>query len=200
MAKRAARRAARGHTRGRAAAALAGVVLVGLAVLQVAIDRGVATPLEVRRPDGSTGTALVLYHPGLGDFQERLTDAFARGLEAAGWRVERTTTSASAPTELAGYDLLVLGVHTYWFAPDGPTRRWLARAELGGTPVVALVSALGAAERALRVTADRIAAAGGRILAVEPYYVMHPNDEADPRPNVEVALARAFAAGRATAP
>lgn len=191
-------RPARGRRFGRAALPIVLAALAALAVLQVAIEREVTREVEVRGPDGRAGTALVLYHPGLSELQEQLTDAYAGGLVEAGWRVERTTTSAAAPGDLTGYDLLVLGVHTYWWAPDGPTRRYLGRVEdLDGLPVVALVSALGAAGRALRVTEARIEAAGGTPQAVLPFFVMRPNDETDPRPNEVVALEAAYRAGLA---
>ncbi len=175
-------------------------VLVGLGVLQAAIERETVSPLRVVNPDGQAGTALVLHHPGLSDLQEQLTTAFSGALIEADWRVERTTTSASAPVELEGYDLLVLGTHTYWWAPDGPTRRYLERADgLDGIPTVALVSALGGADRAVRVTEERVRAAGGRPERVQPFFVLRPNDEADPRPNREVALEQAALAGAAAA-
>lgn len=167
-------------------------VAVALAALQFAIERETASPVEVANPDGGAGHALVLYHPGLSDLQEALSDAFVAGLVERGWRVTRTTTSASAPADVGAYDLLALGAHTYWWAPDGPTRRYLARVgDLGGTPIVALLSALGAAGRAEVRTVDLIARHGGRLVEVRPFYVMRPNDEADPRPNRVVALERA---------
>jgi hypothetical protein len=198
--RRDADRSPRGRRLGRAALPFLAAALVALAALQVAIEREVTSEIEVRGPDGRAGIALMLYHPGLSGLQEQLTDAYADGLVEAGWRVERTTTSAAAPVDLTGYDLLVLGVHTYWWAPDGPTRRYLGRVEdLDGLPVVALVSALGAAGRALRVTEVRIEAAGGTPQAVLPFYVLRPNDETDPRPNDQVALEAAYRAGLAAA-
>jgi hypothetical protein len=192
------KRSARGRRLGRAALPFLAAALVALAALQLAIEREVTSEVEVRGLDGRAGTALMLYHPGLSALQEQLTDAYADGLVEAGWRVERTTTSAAAPVDLTGYDLLVLGVHTYWWAPDGPTRRYLGRvADLDGLPVVALVSALGAAGRALRVTEARIEAAGGAPQAVLPFYVLRPNDETDARANDQVALEAAYRAGLA---
>lgn len=174
------------------AVAFLGVVGVALAVLQVAIERETVGPLEVLNPDGAAGHALVLYHPGLSDLQGALTDAFMAGLVDLDWRVSRTTTSAAAPVDVSAYDLVALGVHTYWWAPDGPTRRYLTRAgDLGGTPVVVLLSALGATGRAEVRSADWVTRHGGRVMAVRSFFTMRPNDETDPRPNREVALARA---------
>lgn len=172
------------------------VVLVGaaLAALQVAIERETVGPLEVANPEGRAGHALVLYHPGLSDLQRALTDAFTAGLVERDWRVSRTTTSAEAPVDLEPYDLLALGVHTYWWAPDGPTRRYFARVgDLGGRPVAVLLSALGASGRAEARSADLVETHGGRVLEVRSFFVLRPNDETDPRPNREVALDRARA-------
>jgi hypothetical protein len=173
---------------------------VALAYLQFSINRETVSGLEVLNPQGTAGTALIVYHPGLSDFQERLTSAFAKGLVDEGWRVERTTTSPSAPSEISGYDLLVLGVHTYWWSPDGPTRRYLERVgDLSGTPTVALLSALGAAGRSQRLTEELIRSSGGEVVTVLPLFTMRPNEENDPRPNQEVALELAHRAGREAA-
>jgi hypothetical protein len=173
---------------------IAALVAIGvaLAALQFAIERETVGAVEVANPDGGAGHALVLYHAGLSDLQEALSDAFVAELVERDWRVTRTTTSASAPADVEAYDLLALGVHTYWWAPDGPTRRYLARVgDLGGTPVAVLLSALGAAGRAEARSAERITDHGGRVVEVRPFFVMRPNDETDPRPNRAVALERA---------
>lgn len=165
---------------------------VALAALQFAIERETVGALDVVNAGGGAGHALVLYHPGLSGLQEALSDAFVAGLVERDWRVTRTTTSASAPTDFAAYDLLALGVHTYWWAPDRPTRRYLARAgDLGGTPVAVLLSAFGATGRAEARSADWVARHGGRVLEVRPFFVLRPNDETDPRPNRVVALEHA---------
>jgi len=167
-------------------------IAVALAALQFAIERETVSPVEVIHPDGGAGHALVLYHPGLSDLQASLSDAFVAELVARDWRVSRTTTSASAPADVGAYDLLALGVHTYWWAPDGPTRRYLARVgDLQGTPVVVLLSALGAAGRAEARSAEWITRHGGRVVDVRPFFVLRPNDETDPRPNRVVAIERA---------
>ena len=173
---------------------VAALLGAALGALQFAIERETVSPLEVANPAGSAGHALVLYHPGLSDLQRELTDAFTAGLVERDWQVSRTTTSAAAPADLAPYDLLALGVHTYWWAPDGPTRRYLARAgDLGGRPVAVLLSALGASGRAEARSADWVEDHGGRVLEVRSFFVLRPNDETDPRPNREVALDRARA-------
>ena len=169
---------------------------IAVAGLQVSINRETISTLELFNPAGSAGTAFIVYHPGLSNLQAELSSAFAKGLTEKGWRVERSTTSQAAPTDLANYDLLVLGVHTYWWAPDGPTIRYLQRlSNLHKKPTVALLSALGASGRSERLTRARIEAVNGKVIHVMPFWVMRPNDENDARPNHEVALAKAYQEG-----
>ena len=171
---------------------LAGLALA-LAWLQVSINRETVSDLEILNPTGAAGTALIVYHPGLSKLQNELTSAFAMGLTDQGWRVERTTTSPAAPSDLAVYDLLVLGVHTYWWSPDDPTVRYLRRVgDLQAKPTVALLSALGATGRAERLTRARIEAVNGSVVDVQPFWVLRPNDESDPRPSPDVALDMAY--------
>jgi hypothetical protein len=172
-----------------------GLVLI-MIWLQFSINRETVSTLEVINPQGKVGTALIVYHPGLSDLQDQLTSAFTKGLSENGWRVERTTTSTSAPTTLTNYDLLVLGVHTYWWSPDGPTLRYLKRVgDLQEKPTLALLSALGATGRSERITRARIEAAKGKVVAVHPFWVMRPNKDSDQRPNREVALDMAYQVG-----
>ena len=168
-----------------------------LAGLQVAINRERVSDVTVLNPEGAAGTALVVYHPGLSDLQQKLTRSFADGLVSNGWRVEITTTSQEAPTDLSDYDLLTLGVHTYWFAPDRPTRQYLKRLDdLNGKPTAALLTGLGSTGRAENRTEAFIREANGEVIDVMPFWVLRPNDEEDPRPNGEVALEMANEAGR----
>jgi hypothetical protein len=64
--------------------------------LQWRIDQDVETPVTVANPDGRTGKALLVYQPGLTNFQEKVVTAFTEGLVASGWRVSITTPSVRA--------------------------------------------------------------------------------------------------------
>ena len=67
-----------------------------------------------------------------------ITRAFSEGLVSNGWRVDVTTASKEAPTDLTGYDLLVLSAPTYDWVPAKPIQRYLERlGDLGGQPVPA---------------------------------------------------------------
>jgi hypothetical protein len=108
------------------------VLAIILAILAMAwvlsywwLNNEVPYKAEVRNPEGDRGSALVVYHPGRGTFHPRVVGGFVEGLMSSGWRVEVATASAQASTELAGYDLLVLGSPTYWFTPSLPVTRYL---------------------------------------------------------------------------
>ena len=98
-----------------------------VARLYVRASREIVSEIAILNPKGSTGTALLVYSAGLGGFLARVSRAFAEGLVANDWRVEMTTASVQAPTDLSGYDLLILGGHTYFWTPDRVIQRYLSR-------------------------------------------------------------------------
>jgi flavorubredoxin len=157
------------------------VVLV-LFVVVVLLDYGrnkeVVSEIKSLNPEGDGGTALVVYHPGKSDFQHRVFSGFVEGLVSRGWRVEITTPSFRAPTDLSGYDLLVLGGPTYWFTPNRPIRRYLSRlGDLGGQRTVTIITALGAGERSTSVMEKQVREANGDLVNALLLYKMRPNDD-----------------------
>jgi hypothetical protein len=126
------------------------ILIIILALLAAAwilsywwLNKEVAGKVEIHNPEGDGGSALVVYHPGRGTFHRQVIDGFAEGLVASGWRVEVATASNHAPTELANYDLLVLGSPTYWFTPSLPIRRYVRQiGDLAGQPTVTIVTGL----------------------------------------------------------
>ncbi|HEY9109311.1 MAG TPA: hypothetical protein VIN58_21735 [Roseateles sp.] len=184
---------------------VAGAILVSLlgAVLTViwASTREQPTPLSPMNTTGPAGRALVVYHPGLSDFPDRITAAFARGLIGAGWRVDRTTASEEALADLADYDLLVLGSPVYANAPAMPLVHYLERlGDLGGKPVALVFTAAGDAGPALATSAEEIARRHGRVVGRFGYITQKPNA---PTPgdfggsNTAQAVAMAHQAGEA---
>jgi flavorubredoxin len=161
------------------------VLIVVLVVLAAAgalsylwLNKEVVSEVEVRNPEGDAGTALVVYHPGKSDFQEKVTYAFAEGLASNGWRVEITTASAQAPTDFSGYDLLVLGGSTYWFTPSRPIRRYLSRlGDLGGQPTATIITAMGLGERSISVMEQQVREANGDLVKSLILYTMRPNED-----------------------
>ena len=96
------------------------VLLCALGWTQYRTNREVTSPPEVLNPAGAGGSALVVYHPGLSDFQQRVSRAFAAGLVAGGWRVELTTANRQARTDLTRYDLPPSGTRS-------PPSSWRSR-------------------------------------------------------------------------
>jgi flavorubredoxin len=117
----------------------ASIAFLALAVLPN-INKDVASGIDVINPSGSK-TALVVYQPGYTGFPKDISYAFADGLASAGWRVEITTASSQAPSDLSGYSLLVLGFPVYGGKPGDPIMRYINRtSDLNGisTVIIAL--------------------------------------------------------------
>lgn len=108
------------------------------------VNQPVVRELETLNPDGAEGAALIVYHPGRSDLQERATSGFADGLVEAGWRVDITTPSAETISDLTEYDLLIFGAQSYTWTPALPLKDYLQRVgDLEGKPVIAIISGLG---------------------------------------------------------
>jgi flavorubredoxin len=142
------------------------------------LNAEVVSRIEVLNPTGVTGKALVVYHAGRSDFQQRVTYAFAQALVSNGWRVEITTASAQAPTDLTAYDLLVVGGPTYYFVPARPIRNYVRRlGDLGGQAAATIVTAMGAGERSASVMEKQIQEANGDLVKALLLFTMRPNED-----------------------
>ena len=82
--------------------------------------------IDVLNANGSQ-TALIIYHPGFSSFMKDTSYAFAEGLVENDWRVEITTASSQAPTDLSDYSLLVLGSGVYADDPSVTIKRHVER-------------------------------------------------------------------------
>ncbi len=115
------------------ALALIAIVAGGGAWFLSAFNKDVASPVVVINP-GGVERALVVYQPGLSSGPRDASYAFAEGLASAGWRVEVTTASQEAPSDLSGYGLLVLAFPIYGGQPGEAVLRYAARlGDLQGT-------------------------------------------------------------------
>jgi flavorubredoxin len=127
-------------------------------------------------PDGSTGTALVVYHPGRSGFQEMFIHAFSEGLVSNGWRVEISTVSKETPTDLSGYDLLVLSAPTYDWVPAKPIPRYLERlGDLEGQPTAVILSAAGTTTLSVPTMEEMVREANGDLVASYTLWTLIPN-------------------------
>jgi len=161
-------------------------------------SKEVVSQVEVLNPGGERGTALLVYHPGRRGFLHSLIQAFAGGLVSGGWRVEITTASQQAPTDVSGYDLLVLGGPTYFWTPVRPIRAYVRRlGGLEGKPTVTIVTGFGATGRSKSIMEKLVQEANGKLVNSLTFFKLRPNDEEDPRPNREVAMEMGSRAGAA---
>lgn len=163
-------------------------------------NREVASEVTTLNPGGETGRALVVYHPGKSDFQNRVFAGFAEGLVGSGWRVEVTTPSPQAPTGMADYDLLVLGGPTYGFTPNRPIQKYVSRlGDLGGKPTVTIITALGMGERSSGRMEQLVRQANGKLVRALVLYKARPNDDDNPvggRQNQDIAVEMATQAAK----
>jgi hypothetical protein len=173
----------------RATLVAAGILGVGLAIVSVVVQTEGDYVLEDLGGDGP-GRALVLYHPSRdARFSDDLSLAVAEGLQEVGLSVHRATVTSGTPRQPQGYTMIVVVANTYYWTPDRPTRRYLARARLGGTPVLGLMAGAGSTGRAERVLAEALRETGAEVIATRSFWLWRPNDEnRTDEPNRGVAL------------
>ena len=177
-----------------------GVLTVAWVSSYLWLNAETVSGIEVQNPAGEVGTALVVDHPGRGSFHARVVSGFVEGLVAGGWRVETITASGQAPTDLSGYDLLVLGSPTYWFAPSWPIRRYLDRlGDLVGQVTVTIITGMGAGERSAFLMQRKVQEANGELVSGLLFYRLRPNDDenyVNPEQNQALAVKLAMQAAR----
>lgn len=180
------------------------VIVIGVGSLmwvRASVSTERVTPVTTLNPQGARGRVLLVYHPGLSDFPERVVGAFADGLAQSGWRIDRTTASREAPADLAGYDLVVLGSPIYG-GLSKPMVDYIARlGSFAGKPVVILLAGAGDTDATLAATRDLVTTANGSLVEALAYTSMRPNEstKAYPGSNTDKAAAMAMDAGKAIA-
>lgn len=177
-------------------AAVIGLILV---LSYAWINWPVRSDVETLNAEGEAGSALVVYHSGLTDFQRQVSYGFAEGLAFNGWRVDLTTASTQAPTVLSSYDLLVVGGPTYYWMPARTIRRYVKRLDLGGRRVVTIITGMGAGRASSDKMQRDVREAHGDLLRALLFYRMAPNDEDNyegAAQNQALAVEMAMQAGR----
>jgi flavorubredoxin len=153
------------------------IFFVSMAVVAWVEFHEVVSEIKILNPEGDNNTALIVYQKGLRDFQPRVAFAFAEGLVSKGWRVEITTVSSHAPTDISRYDLLVIGWPTYMFNPSLPLRRYLKRiGDLKNKGVVIICTAAGAPAGSCEKMNDLVQATNGVIVKTFTLFSMRPNE------------------------
>jgi hypothetical protein len=145
--------------------------------------------------------ALILYHPSRdAHFSDELSLAVGRGLVSAGLAVERATLTGSTPDALSSYKLVAVISNTYWWTPDRPTLRYLARARLDGIAALGIIGGAGSTGRSQRLLDEALRKSGARVISTRSFWIFRPNEETDSgEPNRQVAMRLAEKLGRDTA-
>ena len=147
-----------------------------LAYASIGMNNDVITEITIKNPQG-TKSALILYHSGLSSFSHDIAYAYAGGLVSNNWRVEITTSSSQAPTNLSKYDLLVILSNTYAFTPDKPTIRQIERlGDLNGSQTVLITLGAGSAQESKQSLESIVSSSNVDIIQTFLLYSMAPNE------------------------
>jgi hypothetical protein len=149
---------------------------------------------------GGPARALVLYHPSRdAHFSDELSMALARGLINAGFAVERATLTGATPAALGNYQLVAVVSNTYWWTPDRPTLRYLARVRLDGTAALGIIGGAGSTGRSQRLLDEALRKTGARVIDTRSFWIFRPNEATESgEPNRQVAMRLAERLGRET--
>jgi flavorubredoxin len=155
-------------------------IVVILAILAtyvgLTLNKDVVSGIDVVNANGSK-SALIVYQPGLSSFPRDVSYAFGNGLAASGWRVEITTASSQAPSDLSKYDLLVLGFPAYSGSPGTAIVRYVDRlANLHGINTVIVACAAGSTGGSADTMKQKVQAAGGTFKEAISLFTMAPNE------------------------
>ena len=155
------------------------VVVCVLGFIFFKINSDYVSGIEVLNADGAQN-ALIIYHPGLSSFMKDVAYAFADGLVENGWKVEITTASSQAPTDLSGYSLLALGSPVYADGPSPTIKRHVERiGDLTGIDTVLLVTSGGSDGGAEATMQQTVEEHNGAVELVLSLFNSAPN-EGDP--------------------
>jgi len=121
-------------------------------------------------------TALVIYQPAVTDFPVEVARAFADGLALSDWRVEVTTASSQAPSNISSYGLLAIVFPIYAGSIPAPIARYLDRVgNLQGTDVAIIGCGAGAEAGTITTLSNRVQEANGTIRQTLALYTLAPN-------------------------
>jgi flavorubredoxin len=124
------------------------ILAIATGLILSRIGKPIERDIEVKNEAG-TEVVLMVHHPGLTGFLGKVMEAFSEGMVSIGYRVEMTTASPRAPTDISKYDLLVLGSPTYGGNASKPLSDYLTTlGDLGEMSVVVIATGLGNATAA----------------------------------------------------
>lgn len=139
------------------------IAIVGaFGIAYVVGSRDIVSPIQVINDSGNK-TALLVYQPGCSSLPKDVSYGFADGLASNGWRVEITTASPEAPSELSNYSLLVLAWPIYGGAAGEATVRYVERiGDLNGMQTVLI--ATGGGKTGFDTMTQKVQAANGAVI------------------------------------
>lgn len=145
------------------------IIVVGLAALVSAFvaayfigSRDIVSPIQVINDSGNK-TALLVYQQGCSSLPKDVSHGFADGLASQGWRIEITTASPEAPSDLSNYSLLVLAWPIYGGAAGQATVRYVDRiGNLDGIQTVLI--ATGGGKTGFDTMTQKVQAANGVVI------------------------------------
>lgn len=141
------------------------ISILTFAFLMVFPQMEKVTELETINAHGETGKILVIYHPGLSNFQKNITDSFVKGLIENDYVIDITTASSKAATEIDAYDLIVLGSPTYGFSPAKPIEDYIKRVgDFKDKKIVILLTGLGIPDESKEKMKELIELGNGSII------------------------------------
>ena len=147
-----------------------------VAYIGLNLNKDVVSGIDIVNPDGSK-SALIVYQPGLSSFPRDVSYAFGNGLAASGWRVEITTASSQAPSDLSKYGLIVLGFPCYGASPGTAIIRYVDRlANLQGIDTVIVACAAGSPGGSVDTMTQKVQAAGGTFKESLSLFTIAPNE------------------------
>jgi hypothetical protein len=150
---------------------------VALAWLNWRVHQETVTPVETLNSGGTAGRVLAVLSPGMSSFPADVMTAFDKGLAEKGWRVDHTTASSEATTDIGAYDLIVLAAPVYFSRAAPPLQDYVGRVgDFGGKQIAVLVTAAGNPAEAVAATKTLIAAHNGTLAGIYGYAVYEPND------------------------
>jgi hypothetical protein len=154
------------------------LALAALAAVTIYVEREADFRHEVLS-QGGKARALVLFHPSRdARFSDQLSMALAEGLASAGFSVDRETLTAATQPAQENYLLVAVVSNTYWWTPDRPTLRYLARAHFDGRYALGLIGGAGATGRSQRMLDAALRNTGAKLIETRSFWLMRPNDEA----------------------
>ncbi|MGB8857339.1 MAG: hypothetical protein WCC58_11810 [Burkholderiales bacterium] len=176
--------------------AVVAILVIGLTVVTLSVESEAKYQLEVLESHGNA-KALILFHPSRdAHFSDELSLAIADGLKTAGFSVQRATVTRSTPGAPKEFALIAVVSNTYWWTPDLPTLRYLARARLDNIPAVGIIGGAGATKRSQRMLDEALRKTGANVIQTRAFWLFRPNDEARMNePNRQVALQMAMQFG-----